>query len=111
MSDKIQDTKSEASVPEEKQTGAEAALITIEGPGPLAPLPCPIDWTRPVRVKGSYGITHPVRIIAIDHSLTRSVIGVVGDDKKISEWHYTGEYDARTPGTCLDLENIPEVQP
>lgn len=87
-------------------------LITIEGPGPLAPIAGPIDWSRPLQTKGSFGIHQAVRIIAIDHSLNKPVIGVIGKDKNVSVWHYNGQYNFNSTGAhadCLDLENVPEV--
>lgn len=91
-------------------------LITIEGPGPLNPI-AGIDWSRPVKTKGhTHGGGHPVRIIAIDHSLTKPVIGIIMDkgylDKSVSTWHTNGQYNPQdTKSDCLDLENVPEVQP
>jgi hypothetical protein len=118
------DPHGDREIPAPKQIGApaigevetvalprETALATIEGPGPLAPIPGPIDWSKPLQTKGGH---YPVRVIAIDHSLTRPVIGVVGGtesslSREVNSWHYNGQFDARTSGDCLDLVNVPEV--
>jgi hypothetical protein len=90
---------------------AEKVKITIEGPGPLKEAPSPIDWTRPVQTKNGT----PVRIIAIDHTLDRPVIGVIMGEglamfRQVSDWGYNGRYAAMTTGSdCLDLVNVPEV--
>ena len=80
-------------------------------PGPTNPFPGPVDFTKPVRTKGG---KYPVRIIAIDNSLAKPIIGVmVGTgchfDKEANSWHANGQYHPATPGDCLDLENIPEA--
>lgn len=82
--------------------------ISIPDPGPLAPIANKIDWSRPLRTKGSYDIHQPVRIIAIDHSLSKAVIGVIGADAYVSSWFYNGIYHVGG-SDCLDLENVPET--
>ena len=85
---------------------AQEEMVTIEGPGPMSPIPGHIDWSRPLRTKGGL---EAVRIIAIDHSLTKPVIGVILDSclsKQVQTWSYNGEF-CSAAGEFLDLENVP----
>jgi hypothetical protein len=78
-------------------------------PGPLNPLPGPIDFSKPVQTKNS---KTPVRIIAIDYSLSRPVIGVIQAeyfDKEVSCWSISGIYSSNGSRCGLDLENVPEA--
>ena len=95
----------------EKETGEQVeTLVSIPGPGPLAPIGTPkpqraIDWTRPVQTVGS---KRPVHIYAIDHRLKKPVIGYDSFFDSLGQWYYDGSWDNNS-STCLDLENIPEV--
>ena len=80
--------------------------ITIEGPGPLNPLPDRIDWTKPLESRDG----SPVHIYAIDHCLEQPVIGKVLGDKSVSAWSYNGHYFANGERSFLDLRNVPEVK-
>jgi hypothetical protein len=76
-------------------------------PGPLNPLPGPVDFTKPLRTKGG---KQPVRIIAIDYSLRKPIIGVLqatGFDKEVSCWTSNGQYNPAGTSEFLDLENVP----
>lgn len=102
----MDNVQQEAPLGEKNPTPAQAVQEII--PGPLAPLPSPIDWMRPVQTKHGF----KVRIIAIDTSLSLPVIGVLVNsgmptmELSPSSWHLNGAYGC--PG-CLDLENVPEV--
>lgn len=75
-------------------------------PGPLAPFPG-LDFTKPLRCKGP---KYAVRILAIDNSLTKPIVGVIVGcmDKDVSAWHINGQYnpnDTTDHPDYLDLEN------
>lgn len=80
--------------------------LTIEGPGPLNEIGTPkvIDWTKPVRAKTG----RPVHIYAIDHNLTKPVLGRHDDDTSAYAWTYDGLFQPGQTG-ILDLENVPEA--
>lgn len=94
------------------EAGSPAGVPAPENqiPGPLAPFPG-LDFSKPVRCKGP---KYPVRIIAIDYSLTRPIIGVMQEagtsrfEREISSWYANGQYNptdtSRNPD-FLDLEN------
>lgn len=78
-------------------------LTTIEGPGPLNPIPGPIDWTKPVETTDG----QKVRIYAIDHSLKQPVIGKIIEHNELNTWNYDGSFGNRGV-SCQDLRNVPE---
>ena len=81
-------------------------LTTIEGPGPLNPIAGPIDWTKPVETKRGSRI----RIYAIDHNLTQSVIGRIEDDENVIQWSYSGVFHLNGAPSHLDLRNVKESE-
>lgn len=86
-------------------------LTTIEGPGPLNPIQSHIDWSKPVQTKRGL----EVHIIAIDHRLTKPVIGVVlgtgtSVSTDVSQWYYNGLYLNASGYDCLDLQNVTEAE-
>ena len=86
-------------------------IVEIEGPGPLAPIGTPkpprvIDWTKPVQTSGKF--PSRVHIYAIDHNLTKPVVGRVEGDTRVGSWYYDGIWMAGDTG-CLDLMNVPEA--
>ena len=80
-------------------------------PGPLAPFPG-LDFSKPLRCKGP---KYPVRILAIDYSLTKPIVGVIESvggrlGASVSEWHINGQFnpsDSSSNPDYLDLENVP----
>ncbi len=87
--------------------------ITIDGPGPLAEIgikPPAIDWTKPVRMIGfdrKIG-GYKVHIYAIDHNLTKPVVGRYEGSKDILQWTYEGIFIDMAPLSAhMNLENVP----
>jgi hypothetical protein len=109
----IMNDTNQTGIPQE-EIGDESAEARSPSPagsqdmisGPSKPFPGPVDFTKPVRTKGS---KIPVRILAIDHGLTRPVVGVV-----LSPFQRTYTRDWSLNGlftnieSSLDLENVPE---
>jgi len=70
----------------------EASALENWIPGPSKPFNTRIDFTRPVRTSGR---KHPVRILAIDWSLRRPIIGVIDHEDYRNEaesWYPDGSY-------------------
>jgi hypothetical protein len=86
------------------------SLVTMEGPGPLAPIGAPrvLDWSRPVRTVLGHTLVH---IYAIDHNLAQPVVGRPLNDNAVLTWHLDGLFYSDRHGTSgLDLENVPETE-
>ncbi len=110
MADETKVTHEEEEVKDASAGAASAtAAPSLEiTPGPLAPLPCPVDYSRPVQTRNGF----PVRIIAIDFALTKPVLGVMESiggylGKKVTEWSYNGLFHDGIGSDCLDLINVP----
>jgi hypothetical protein len=90
-----------------QEVNQETQVAQVEPPKVI---PSPIDWSKPVRTKHGY----PVRILAIDHSLHRPVIGVIeqaGFNKDSQAWGLNGVYQLNGIPGCLDLENVEHANP
>ncbi len=92
----------------------ETEKITIEGPGPLAPIGTlktypAIDWTKPVRMQGfPHCPGQLVHIYAIDHDLVKPIIGRYAGDGSVLQWGYDGVFIDRQPQNVhMNLENVP----
>lgn len=99
-------TRVDPITPPEPKEAAKPELISMDGPGPLAPIGTPkvIDWTKPVQTSGKF--PSRVHIYAIDHRLTKPVIGRQDGDTRVGCWNYDGTWMAGETG-CLDLMNVP----
>lgn len=64
-----------------------------------------IDWTKPVRTKGS---KTPVKILSLAGPGNMSVVGYLEGDTDISQWYPGGGYSVDPEPSDMDLENVPE---
>jgi hypothetical protein len=93
---------------EDGAASAEAASAVAARQDAPKVIPSPIDFTKPVRTKAGY----PVRILAIDMSLKKPVVGVIDNPAfgwGADAWSLGGAFGG-TSG-CLDLENVEPANP
>ncbi len=65
-----------------------------------------IDWTKPVRTKGS---KTPVKILSLEGPGNMSVVGYLMDgDTDICQWYPGGGFAVDPHPSDLDLENVPD---